>query len=173
MLKVLDRHMAVNAQACELENSLAESACAIGHSRQSMTGYRHDTNPDCLLPVTGYPRISEVFCGYPDSLSLDNNPLVFIELKEFAQRYGTSIFAVDKVKGGMYRTVEGGYKLIGEKALLQPSYGFSTSLGSESITFQPFYMNTLPKATGIGIPMAESTPVPQVGPTLFRPIPTP
>ena len=50
-----------------------------------MTGYRHDTNPDWFLPVTGNPRISEVFCGYPDSLSLDNNPLVLIELKEFAQ----------------------------------------------------------------------------------------
>ena len=76
MLKVLDRCMAVNTQACELENSLAESACAIGHSRQSMTGYRHDTNPDWFLPVTGNPRISEVFCRYLDSLSLDNNPLV-------------------------------------------------------------------------------------------------
>ena len=34
-------------------------------------------------------------------------------------------------------------------------------------------MNTLPKATGISVPVAESTPVGQVGPTLFRPIPTP
>ena len=34
-------------------------------------------------------------------------------------------------------------------------------------------MNTLARATGIGVPMAESTPVPQIGPTLFRPIPTP
>ena len=61
MLKVLDRHMAVNAQVHELENSLAESACAMGHSRHSMTGYKHDTNPDWFLPVTGNPRISEVF----------------------------------------------------------------------------------------------------------------
>ena len=34
-------------------------------------------------------------------------------------------------------------------------------------------MNTLPGATGISVPVAESTPVPHVGPTLFRPIPTP
>ena len=73
----------------------------------------------------------------------------------------------------MYHTVEGGYKLIGEKALLQPSYGFSTSLGSESHTSQPLYMNTLPRSIDTGIPMAESTPVPGEGPTLFRPIPTP
>ena len=43
----------------------------------------------------------------------------------------------------------------------------------KSITFQPLYMNTLSGTTGINVPVAESTPVPQVGPTLFRPIPTP
>ena len=43
----------------------------------------------------------------------------------------------------------------------------------KSIPTQPVYMNTLPGTTGISIPVAESTPVPHVGPTLFRPIPTP
>ena len=76
--------MAVTAHAQELENSLAENACAIGQSRQSMTGSLQNTD----------------------------------------------------------------------------SY--------KSITSQPFYMNTLPRTTGIGIHVAESTPVPQVGPTLFR-----
>ena len=173
MLKVLDRRMAMNAQARDLENSLAENACAIEQSRHSITGYRQDTNPDWFLPVTGNPRISEVFCGYSDSLSLDNNLLVLVELKEFPQWYGTSIYAVDKVNGRMYHTVEGGYKLIGVKAMLQPSYGFSTSLGGESITSQPLYMNTLPRSIGMGIHMAESSPVPREGPTLVRPIPTP
>ena len=42
-----------------------------------------------------------------------------------------------------------------------------------SLSSQPFYMNTLPKTTNVGIPIAESTPVPQIGPTLHRPIPTP
>ena len=89
MLKVLDRWMAVTAQVQELENSLAENACAIGQSRQSMTEYLQDTD----------------------------------------------------------------------------SY--------KSITSQPLYMNTLPRTTSMGIPIAESTPIPQIGPTLFRPIPTP
>ena len=38
------------------------------------------------------------------------------------------------------------------------------------ITSQPLYMNTLSGTTGISVPVAESTPVPQVGPSLFRPI---
>ena len=73
----------------------------------------------------------------------------------------------------MYHTFEGGYKLIGERAMLQPQYNLPTSLGSESVNTQSFYMNTLPGRTSMGIPIAESTPTPQIGPTLFRPIPTP
>ena len=83
MLNVLDRRMAVTAQAQELENSLAENAFAIGQPRQNMTGYMKDLNPDWFLPVKGNPRISEVFYGYSDSLSLDNNSMVLVELKEF------------------------------------------------------------------------------------------
>ena len=42
-----------------------------------------------------------------------------------------------------------------------------------SLPSQPFYMNTVPRTTNVGIPIAESTPVPQIGPTLYRPTPTP
>ena len=91
-----------------------------------------DTNPDWFLPVIGSPRISEVFYGYSDSLSLDHNPMVLVELKEFIQRYGTPIYAIDRVNGKMYHTFEGCYKLINEKAMLQPQYSLPTFLGSES-----------------------------------------
>ena len=89
MLKVLDRRMAVTAQARELENTLAEKAYALGRDGWSMTGY-------LPKPVT-----------------------------------------------------------------------------SVSLPTQPLYMNTVPRTTSVGIPIAESTPVPQVGPILYRPTPTP
>ena len=89
ILKVLDRQIAVTAQAREFENTLAENAYAIGQNRQSMTGYLPD-------PATCH-----------------------------------------------------------------------------SLSSQPFYMNTVPRTTNVGIPVAESTPVPQIGPTLYRPTPTP
>ena len=73
----------------------------------------------------------------------------------------------------MYHTFEGGYKLINERLMLQLQYSLTTSLRSESINTRPLYMNTLPGTTSIDIPMAESTPILQIGPTLFRPIPTP
>ena len=81
MLKVLDRRMAIAAQARELENTLAENAYALDQKRQSTTGH--------------------------------------------------------------------------------------------SLSSQPFYMNTVPRTTSMGIPIAESTPVPQMGPMLYRPTPTP
>ena len=34
-------------------------------------------------------------------------------------------------------------------------------------------MNTVPRTTNVGVPIAESTPVPQIGPSLHRPITTP
>ena len=89
MLKVLDRRVAVMAQAREFENSLAENAYAIGQTGQSMTGYSLDSDTHYSLPS------------------------------------------------------------------------------------QPIYRNIVPRTTNVGVPVAESTPVPQIGPTLYRPIPTP
>ena len=44
---------------------------------------------------------------------------------------------------------------------------------SHTLSSQPFYMNTVPETTNVGIPVAESTPVPQMGPMLHRPMPAP
>ena len=81
MLKILDRRMAVTAQARELEDTLAENAYALDQNRQSIIGH--------------------------------------------------------------------------------------------SLSSHPSYMNTVPRTTSMGIPIAESTPVPQIGPMLHRSIPTP
>ena len=86
MLKVLDRRAAIAAQACELENTLAENAYALEQNRQRLTGYM------------------------PEPVSLSS---------------------------------------------------------------QPLYVNTIPRTTSMGIPVAESTPVPQMGPMLQRPVPAP
>ena len=40
-----------------------------------------------------------------------------------------------------------------------------------SLSSQPLYGNTMPRTTNVGIPVAESTPVPQMGPMFHRPIP--
>ena len=47
------------------------------------------------------------------------------------------------------------------------------SITGHSLSSHPSYMNTVPRTTSMGIPIAESTPVPQIGPMLYRPTPTP
>ena len=47
------------------------------------------------------------------------------------------------------------------------------STTGHSLSSHPSYMNTVPRTTSMGIPIAESTPVPQIGPMLYRPTPTP
>ena len=42
-----------------------------------------------------------------------------------------------------------------------------------SLSSQPLYTNTMPRTTSVSITMAESTPVPQMGPMLQRPMPAP
>ena len=81
-----------------------------------------DDFPDLFLPVRENYRISDRFHGYLDSLSADNNQMVLVELNNLFYRYGTSIYAVDRVNGTMYGKFSMGYRLIPEKAMVIPQY---------------------------------------------------
>ena len=62
-----------------------------------------------------------------------------------------------------------------ENTLAENAYALNQkrlSTIGHSLSSQPFYMNTMPRTTNVGIPIAESTPVPQMGPMLYRPTPT-
>ena len=115
-----------------MKNSIAENALATGQPRSQLTCYAKDSYPDLYLPVKGNFRISEVFYGYSYSLSLDNSPMVLVELKDLAHQYGTPIYAVHRVNGEMYSTFEEGYRLISKRAILEPQFRITASLRSES-----------------------------------------
>ena len=61
---------------------------------------------------------------------------------------------------------------LGQNRQSIPGY-LPNPVACHSLSSQPFYMNTVPRTTTVGIPIAESTPVPQIGLILHRPIPTP
>ena len=46
------------------------------------------------------------------------------------------------------------------------------SVARHSLSSQPFYMNTVPGTTSMGIPLTEYTPVPQMGSMLYASTPT-
>ena len=113
--------------------------------------------PDLFLPVKENYRISDWFHGYSDSLSADNNQMVLVELNNLSYKYGTSIYAVDRINGTMYSKFSMGYRIIPEKAMVIPQYQ-STSMKNE---YTQAYENTLPGITNIPTPIAKSTPVTQ------------
>ena len=52
--------------------------------RKPTTSDQKESYPDLFLPVVENYRISDCFCGYSDSLSTDNNPMVLVELKNLS-----------------------------------------------------------------------------------------
>ena len=93
-------------------------------------------------------------------MSADNNPMILVELTGLSYRYGTSIYAVDRVNGTMYGKFSMGYRLIREKATVEPQFK-PTSLEDEYTVMQPAYANTLPGTASMVTPIAKSTPIMQ------------
>ena len=90
-------------------------------------------------------------------MSADNNPMVLVELNNLSYRYGTSIYAVDRVNGTMCGKFSVGYRSIPAKATVIPQY---QHIPVED-EYGPTYENTLPGITDIATPIAKSTPVTQ------------
>ena len=97
--------------------------------RKPIPSDQKESYPDLFLPVVDNHRISDHFCGYSDSLSADNNPMVLVELKNLSYLYGTSIYAVDRVNGTVYGKFSVGYKIIPEKATVIPQFQQNSSGG--------------------------------------------
>ena len=90
--------------------SLEDSQIRGTQSKEPKTSIQKEDYPDLFLPVVENYRISDHFHGYFDSLSTDNNPMVLVELNNLCYRYGTSIYAVDRVNGAMYGKFSVGYR---------------------------------------------------------------
>ena len=138
-------------------------------SRTEITSDPKEIYPDLFLPVAENHRISDRFCGYSDSLSADKNPMVLVELKSLSYRYGTSIYAVDRVNGTMYGKFSVGYRIIHEKATVIPQFQ-QTPLEDEYNVMQPTYVSTLPGTTSMVTPIVKSTPVTQASQMPVLPI---
>ena len=111
--------------------------------------------PDLFLPIRENYRVSDHFHGHAESLSVDNNPMVLVELGNLSYRYGTSLYAVDRVNGTMYSKFSIGYRMIPEKATVIPQY----QQISEETKYSPVYDNTLPGITSLPTPINKLTSV--------------
>ena len=108
MLTTLDQQMALSGKAQKPEGSLTSNILiprqisSHGNIEKSKpiprsTAKIEDKYPDLYLPVAENYKISNKFYGYMDSVSADNNPMILVELTGLSYRYGTTIYAVDRV----------------------------------------------------------------------------
>ena len=163
ILNVLDKQVAMSASPQQQSKGLSsdDNQTKVTQSKEPKMSIQKEGYPDLFLPVVENYRISDHFCGYSDSLSTDNNPMVLVELNNLSYRYGTSIYAVDRVNSTMYGKFSVGYRIIPEKATVIPQYQH-TSVEDE---YGPTYENTLPGITDIATPVAKSTLVTQASHT--------
>ena len=146
ILNVLDKQVAMSPDTQQTKGLLLGDNQIKGtQGREPTTSIPRERYPDLFLPIVENYRISDRFCGYSDSLSTDNNPMVLVELKNLSYQYWTSIYAVDSDNGTMYGKFSVGYKSIPEKAMVIPQYQ-QTLVEDES---RPAYENTLPGITNI------------------------
>ena len=159
ILNVLDKQVAMSPGSQQQIKGLSSDDNQIKgmQGKEPKTSSQKEGYPDLFLPVVENYRISDPFHGYLDSLSPDNNPMVLVELNNLSYRYGTSIYAVDRVNGTVYGKFSVGYRSIPEKATVIPQYQH-TPVEDE---YGPTYENTLPGITDIATPVAKSTPVTQ------------
>ena len=64
--------------------SIGDNQMKETQSKIQITSERY---PDLFLPVVENHRVSDHFCGYLDSLSADNNPMVLVKLEGLSYRY--------------------------------------------------------------------------------------
>ena len=113
MLTALDQQMALSGEVQKPKGSLTSNVLTprqpsssgnIGSSETTpqIVSEIEDKYPHLYLPVAENYRISDRFYGYMDSMSAQNNPMILVELTGLSYRYGTTIYAVDRVNGTMY-----------------------------------------------------------------------
>ena len=91
---------------------------------------------------------------------MENDPVILVEFTGLSYRYGSTIYVVDRVNGTMYGKFSVGYRVINERATVEPQFRYTT-LESEYIPMQPTYVNTIPGTNGIVTTLAKSTPLTQ------------
>ena len=85
ILNILDQQMAMTPDTQQSKGlSPIDNQMKGIQGGHTTTSDQKESYPDLFLPVVENYRISDHFCGYLDSLSTDNNPMVLVELKNLS-----------------------------------------------------------------------------------------
>ena len=85
ILNVLDQQIAMTPHTQQSKGmSPSDNQMKGIQGGKPTTSNQKEGYPDLFLPVVENYRISDHFCGYSDSLSADNNPMILVELKNLS-----------------------------------------------------------------------------------------
>ena len=85
ILNILDKQVAMAPDTQQTKGlSSSDNQIKGTEGGKPTTSNQKEGYPDLFLPIVENYRISDCFCGYLDSLSTDNNPMVLVELKNLS-----------------------------------------------------------------------------------------
>ena len=117
-----------------------------------------EKDPDFYMPDGQGKKLSESYQMFTNEQTPEGNPGVIVKLSNLVEKYGTSIYLMDRKSGHLYVLDEKGYKQIEEKGLLYPSESMIIAGALDENRGNPFVMtqsSRLPET-----PTAESRRVP-------------
>ena len=85
ILNVLDKQVAMSPDMPQTKGLSSNDNQIKGtQGREPIISIQKEGYPDLFLPIVENYRIIDCFCGYSDSLSADNNPMVLVELNNLS-----------------------------------------------------------------------------------------
>ena len=119
--------------------------------------------PDFYMPDGKGGKLSDTKCMFTSSSTPEGNPGVVIQLDNLKEKYGASMFLLDKRSGNLYVLEAEEYRNIEEKGLLFPSESMimaealEREVGEPQPSMQISKMQATPAAESTRIPLRTST----------------
>ena len=119
--------------------------------------------PDFYMPDGKGGKLSDTKCMFTSSSTPEGNPGVVVQLDNLKEKYGASMFLLDKRSGNLFVLEVEEYKKIEEKGLLFPSESMimagalEREVGEPQPSMQISKMQATPAAESTRIPLRTST----------------
>ena len=114
--------------------------------------------PDFYMPDGKGGKLSDTKCMFTTNSTPEGNPGVVVQLDNLKEKYGASMFLLDKMSGNLYVLEAKEYKKIEEKGLLFPSESMIMAGALEREVGEPQSSMEISKIQAT--PAAESTRIP-------------
>ena len=149
----------MNGAALRVEPKETSLLKMIGFEAQEEVNFE----PDFYMPDGKGGKLSNTKCMFTTSSTPEGNPGVVVQLDNLKEKYGASIFLLDKRSGNFYVLEVGEDRKIEEKGLLFPSESMimagtlEREVGEPQPSMQISKMQATPTAESTGIPLRTST----------------